>query len=108
MDIEMPEVSGFELTKMIREQYDHWFSIIFLSSDDRKVASHMVLIPGDDYLTEPAKEEILNAKIRAMGRIARMQAELDDLNHQLEVLSHIDPLTQLMNRRGLDNYMVKK
>jgi diguanylate cyclase (GGDEF)-like protein len=35
-----------------------------------------------------------------MTRIADMQMQLDELNKQLEMLNNIDPLTQLLNRRG--------
>ncbi len=109
MDIEMPEVNGFELTKMIREKIEHWIPIIFLSSNDSEAyLSKGIDSGGDDYLTKPVKEVILNAKIRAMARISHMQAELDDLNHQLAKLSNIDPLTQVMNRRGLEGFIDKE
>lgn len=101
MDIEMPEINGFELTKIIRKQLDHWVPIIFLSankSDDYLAKG--IDAGGDDYLTKPVNQVILNAKIRAMSRIADMQMQLDELNKQLEILSNIDPLTQLLNRRG--------
>lgn len=106
MDIEMPEVNGFELTRLIRKEMDHWLPIIFLSSNDSEsYLSKGIDCGGDDYLTKPVKEVILNAKIRAMARIAHMQAQLDDLNHQLAILSNVDPLTKVMNRRGLDDFM---
>jgi DNA-binding response OmpR family regulator len=82
MDIEMPDVNGFELTKVIRETYEQWFPIIFLSSNDSEnYLSQGIDAGGDNYLTKPVK----NAKVKAMARIARMQAELHDQNHQLEV-----------------------
>jgi len=108
MDIEMPSVDGFELTQMIRKKISHWIPIIFLSSNDSEdYLSKGIDSGGDDYLTKPVKEVILNAKIRAMMRIARMQSELDDLNQQLAILTNIDPLTQVMNRRGLEEFMTK-
>jgi len=108
MDIEMPQVNGFELTKIIRKEMDHWLPIIFLSSNDSEsYLSKGIDCGGDDYLTKPVKEVILNAKIRAMARIALMQSQLDDLNHQLAILSNVDPLTKVMNRRGLEDFLNK-
>ncbi len=106
MDIEMPEVNGFQLTKMMREVHPQWFPIIFLSSND----SEDFLIKGidaggDDYLTKPVKQVILSAKIRAMERIAKMKGSLERANKQLEILSSIDPLTQTLNRRGLEDVL---
>ena len=67
MDIEMPEVDGFELTRMMREQHPQWFPIIFLSSNDSEEYLTKGIDAGaDDYLTKPVKQVILNAKIRAM------------------------------------------
>lgn len=102
MDIEMPEVDGFNLTKIVREQLDRWVPIIFLSANksDEYLAKG-IDAGGDDYLTKPINQVILNAKIRAMSRIAEMQMQLDELNKKLEKLSNIDSLTQLLNRRGL-------
>lgn len=108
MDIEMPLVDGFKLTQMIRKKINYWIPIIFLSSNDSDdYLSKGIDCGGDDYLTKPVNEVILNAKVRAMARIALMQSELDDLNQQLAILTNIDPLTQVMNRRGLEEFMTK-
>jgi diguanylate cyclase (GGDEF)-like protein len=106
MDIEMPEVNGFELTKMMREAEPQWFPIIFLSSNDSEDYLTKGIDAGaDDYLTKPVKQVILSAKIRAMERIVQMKGALDRVNQQLEVLSSIDPLTQVLNRRGLEEVL---
>ena len=106
MDIEMPEMNGFELTKIIRSTYQEWMPIIFLSANDSEsYLSKGIDAGGDDYLTKPVKQVVLAAKIRAMARISQMKSALQRANKQLEELSSIDPLTQLLNRRGLDNML---
>jgi len=106
MDIEMPEMNGFELTKIVRSTYPEWMPIIFLSANDSEnYLAKGIDAGGDDYLTKPVKQVVLAAKIRAMERISLMKSALDRANRQLEVLSSIDPLTQLLNRRGLDNML---
>lgn len=106
MDIEMPEMNGFELTKIIRLTYQEWMPIIFLSANDSEnYLAQGIDAGGDDYLTKPVKQVVLAAKVRAMARISQMKSALERANKQLEVLSSIDPLTQLLNRRGLDNML---
>lgn len=109
MDIEMPDVDGFMLTKMIRELYTKWIPIIFLSANDsEQYLEKGIDAGGDDYLTKPVKAIILSAKIRAMARIASMQDELTMLNEKLSQLTNIDPLTTVMNRRALDECLTKE
>ena len=103
MDIEMPEMDGFELTRLIRQLLKQWVPIIFLtaSTDD----AHLIQgidAGGDDYLTKPVNATVLSAKIRAMARIAQMTADLDEVNLKLLRLTQLDPLTEVVNRRGLD------
>lgn len=106
MDIEMPEVDGFALTKMMRKEYPQWFPIIFLSANDSEEYLTQGIDAGaNDYLTKPIKQVILSAKLRAMERIAKMKGALERANKQLEILSSIDPLTQILNRRGLEEVL---
>jgi len=109
MDIEMPKVDGFALTSMIRELYTTWVPIIFLSANDsEEYITKGIDAGGDDYITKPVKATILRAKIRAMARIASMKDELELLNKKLSQLTNIDPLTTVMNRRGLDECLKKE
>jgi len=104
MDVEMPGMNGFELTRKIRSADNQdWIPIIFLSGrTDDKHLSEGIDAGGDDYLTKPVNPVILKAKIRAMERIAQMKSNLDSANRQLLLLTQIDPLTGAVNRRGMD------
>jgi diguanylate cyclase (GGDEF)-like protein len=57
---------------------------------------------GDDYLTKPIDAIVLNAKLRAMQRIAEMRLQLQKANRDLELISVRDGLTGLANRRHFD------
>jgi len=103
MDVEMPDINGFELTRKIRESQDEWIPIIFLSGQsDDSYLSQGIDAGGDDYLLKPVNSIVLSAKIRAMSRIAKMKEDLDEANHNLLKLTNLDPLTGTVNRRGLD------
>jgi len=104
MDVEMPLINGFETTKIIRENANHWFPIIFVSAKtDPKFFVEGIQSGGDIYLFKPIVPEVLESMIKAMHRIASIQNELHSTKVKMELLAHQDQLTGLVNRRGLDN-----
>jgi|SRR5690554_543399 len=110
MDVEMPGLNGFETTALIREWLgDHWIPIIFVTgmSDDEDYRQG-IEAGGDDYLIKPVSKMIINAKIRAMERIADMRDQLNKLNQELATLSQLDSLTQLLNRRTFNEFAEKQ
>ena len=65
---------------------------------------------GDDYLTKPVSEVVLQAKVRAMQRLVEMQRELVMVTNELNAankdllrLSTMDGLTGISNRRMYDD-----
>lgn len=102
MDVEMPGLNGFETTSLMREALgERWVPIIFATShtSDESVLEG-IEAGGDDYLIKPISRQLLEAKIKAMHRIAEMQQQLHRLNKKLAELSQRDGLTQLLNRRA--------
>jgi len=107
MDVEMPLVNGFEAASRIRaleaaSQWA-WTPIIFLTSSDT-VDNLITAIEagGDDFMSKMAPEPVLQAKMKAMTRIAALRQTLAEANSKLEDMANLDGLTGLCNRRSLD------
>lgn len=112
LDVVMPEIDGIAAAKIIRERtvrQDQWVPIIFISGldGDEDVVKGLE-IGGDDYITKPVSQIVLNAKLHAMRRIYEMQRQLDKANKQLKRLSEYDALTGLANRRKFDDTLQRE
>lgn len=107
MDIEMPVMNGFEATSHIRgieaTQQWAWTPIIFLTASDT-VDNLLTAIEagGDDFMAKSVPELVLQAKMKAMGRIAALRQRLAIANRKLDQMASLDGLTGLCNRRTMD------
>lgn len=107
MDIEMPVMNGFEAASRIRAveatQQWAWTPIIFLTASDTVENLITAIEAGaDDFMAKTVPEPVLQAKMKAMGRIATLRQRLSVANHKLEELASSDGLTGLCNRRSMD------
>ncbi len=68
LDIDMPEINGYEMLKMIKEKEDlKDVPVIFLTSNnDRNHVVKAVAGGAKDYVVKPIDEEILTEKVRAL------------------------------------------
>lgn len=110
LDISMPDMNGFQVSRKIRELYPDWVPIIFLSGhDEPSMVANAIEAGGDDYLVKPVDKIVLNSKLVAMQRIAFMRRELKQktaalakANEELAKLAQEDGLTKVKNRRCID------
>ena len=75
MDIEMPGMNGFETTTRIRALEGNepwaWTPIIFVTATDTPTnVVTAIEAGGDDFISKMAPEGVLQAKMKAMSRIA--------------------------------------
>ncbi|WP_447747445.1 ATP-binding SpoIIE family protein phosphatase [Pseudomonas nicosulfuronedens] len=75
MDALMPVMDGFEAARRIRRQAgEELVPIIFLTSlSEPEALVQSLEAGGDDFLSKPYNRVILEAKIRAMGRLHHLQ-----------------------------------
>jgi diguanylate cyclase (GGDEF)-like protein len=96
LDVDMPEMSGFDLCRLMKSDPDlHMIPIIFLSgSGTAQDKVYGLDLGAVDYVTKPFDAYELQARVRAALRTKQLQDLL--LEH-----AHLDPLTSLPNRRAL-------
>jgi diguanylate cyclase (GGDEF)-like protein len=80
-----------------------WTPIIFLTSSDT-VENLITAIEagGDDFMSKFVPEAALQAKMKAMSRIANLRQRLTVAHAKLQTIADHDGLTGLPNRRSLD------
>jgi CheY-like chemotaxis protein len=103
MDVEMPELDGYQATARIRHlDTERWVPILFLSAitnDSERTKG--LEAGGDDYLAKPVNLFLLNNKILALRRIADMQDQVSHYARQLQ-----SNLEQNRDERLLARYLL--
>ncbi|MDF1759470.1 MAG: EAL domain-containing protein [Coxiellaceae bacterium] len=120
LDVQMPEMDGFEVAALLRQQErTNTIPIIFVTaiSKDQKHVFDGYELGAVDYLFKPIETKVLLSKVNVFielynerrGQLKELVVELKaakdellDNNEKLKLLSHSDPLTALPNRRQLE------
>ncbi|SIN79471.1 diguanylate cyclase [Halodesulfovibrio marinisediminis] len=94
LDILMPEMSGFEVCKKLKEnEKTKFIPVIFLTAQkDEDSIEAAYLIGGVDYVTKPFKPVELLARVK-------VHLKLQNLIQRLQFLATRDSLTGIYNRR---------
>jgi len=81
MDVMMPEMDGYEATRIIKAQSGHTFiPIIFLTAmTDENALQSCIDAGGDDFLVKPYDKFVLQNKIRAMERITVLNRKVQGM-----------------------------
>ncbi len=119
----MPKMDGLELCRTLRRSdlAGRCHMLIMTSNDSQKDLEEGFDAGIDDYLIKPLNHRILMAKVRAAGRVIKLQVqseqdkkaierhlktlgrqkrELDKMYEQVKTLAMEDQLTKLPNRRA--------
>jgi diguanylate cyclase (GGDEF)-like protein len=103
LDIMLPDIDGFEISRRIKgDPTLPFIPIILVTARDQTEDKVLGFDAGaDDYLTKPINFSELEARVRAMLRIKRLQDELEEKNRELQRISISDGLTGLYNHRHI-------
>ena len=109
LDVNMEGINGFDTCRMLRKlAANDWFPVIYLSGmDSTENIVEGLDAGGDVFVSKPVNPGVLEATLRAMGRIANMKAELATANAELAKVAAYDGLTQILNRRSFDEYLLR-
>jgi len=110
LDVMLPDIDGYEISRRIKGAPDLPFiPIILVTARDSTQDKVAGLDAGaDDYLTKPINFPELEARVRSMLRIKRLQDELEEKNRELERLSISDGLTGLFNHRHIHGLLAEE
>lgn len=100
LDVMMEDMDGFQLLQEIRQQgLAINAEIVFVSGqDDEESEERGLLLGACDFIIKPFNPAIVEARIRTLVRMVQQR-------HILENLAHIDSLTELHNRRKLEEVL---
>jgi diguanylate cyclase (GGDEF)-like protein len=103
----MPRMDGLDLCRALRARTaTTGIYVLMLTALDRKSDIVEGLASGaDDYLAKPFDASELLARVRAGLRIVGLQQELAAANQALARMALTDPLTELSNRRAIDEML---
>lgn len=104
LDISLPDINGFEVCRLIRQQPTLADTpVVFLTARSQVMDKvHGLDIGGNDYITKPFQMDEFLARIRVALRAKSLQDSLRQTNEELREQANTDPLTGLYNRRYLD------
>jgi diguanylate cyclase (GGDEF)-like protein len=111
LDVMMPKMSGIEVVRRIKSDETLPFIAVIMQTalDSTESRVEGLDAGADDYITKPINFAELEARVRSMLRIKRLQEdlesrerELEEMNDRLRRVSQTDGLTGLDNRRYLE------
>jgi two-component system, cell cycle response regulator len=107
LDVMLPDLDGYEISRRIKnDETLPFIPIILVTARDSTQDKVAGLDAGaDDYLTKPINFPELEARVRSMMRIKRLQDELEVKNRELAQLSISDGLTGLFNHRHMQELL---
>jgi diguanylate cyclase (GGDEF)-like protein len=105
----MPDLTGLELCAQIRRDNHAYTYIILLTSNTEKDQIIQGLDAGaDDYLTKPFHPGELLARVAVGRRVSELNREVQTKNKLLEELALTDALTELPNRRAVEEWVARE
>ncbi|MBI4714487.1 MAG: EAL domain-containing protein [Nitrospirae bacterium] len=103
MDLMLPDGVGVENVQKIRTAFSHVPIVVLTGFDDQGMGVSAVHAGAQDYLIKGRIDHpLLVRAIRYAMERQRVLGELQAANVRMERLALLDPLTEILNRRGLE------
>ena len=107
LDAMMPILDGFECCSQLQNlpNGDHTPVLIITALEDRESVDRAYEAGASDYVTKPIHWAVLRQRVRHLIEQSYLRQQLEAANQELQRLVSIDGLTQMANRRCLDEYL---
>ena len=107
MDIEMPVMDGMRAVSCLKQDpATRDLPVVFLSSrDSGQDVVEALRLGAHDYLRKPTEEGELLARVAAAVEVRRLRGQLQERTDELDRMSRTDHLTDLANRRHLEEVL---
>jgi diguanylate cyclase (GGDEF)-like protein len=102
LDVMMPHVDGYKLAQMFKRASPFVPIILLTALEDIDSKRRGLSAGADEFLSKPVNALELQIRMSSMLRIKRLADELERVNKNLAELATIDPLTQVANRRAVE------
>jgi diguanylate cyclase (GGDEF)-like protein len=102
LDVVMPTFDGFKIAAAIKAQPRFVPVILLTALNDVESKRRGQAAGADDFLSKPVAQLELSIRIAAMLRIKSLTDALDTANRRLAELADVDGLTNIANRRRIE------
>ncbi len=116
LDLGLPDATNLEALQRLEECLNEIPVIVLTGQGDETLAADALHRGAEDYLLKGdiGYDSLLRSiryaveRHRGVRDLARVKKELESANRDLERLTLIDPLTELLNRRGLQQALSRE
>lgn len=116
LDLGLPDARDLEALVRLEASVEEIPVIVLTGRGDESLATEALQFGAEDYLRkgEIGYESLIRSiryaveRHRGVRDLARVRKELESANRDLERLALIDPLTELLNRRGLQQALSRE
>lgn len=116
LDLGLPDAHDLEALRRLEQCVDEIPVIVLTGEGDETLAADALHYGAEDYLLKGAfdYDSLLRSiryaveRHRGVRDLARMKKELESANRDLERLTLVEPLTELLNRRGLQQALSRE
>jgi len=105
IDLVLPESSGEEILHRIKALNPDSSVIIMSTVSNYKTISSVLMTGADDYLMKPFDANIFLARLTIQMKYRVAMKSLEEKNQRLQLMTQIDELTQVYNRRYIMSVM---
>ncbi len=109
LDLGLPDSQGLATFEKIATAHPEVACVILSGTDDEALSLEAVKKGAQDYVVkgDVRGDMLVRILLYALERHHQKQ-KMEELNERLEKLSFLDPLTQLLNRRGLQRVLSRE